>query len=158
MNPYCFFHNQLGSVLIGQALMRLLSTGNASEDDNKILTSLGLKISELASYLDVIQHTVTSNRIAETNQALQDSALKCGIDPGSLGQFALLIEGALCMNGTDAGDWAVAWTQVIKHMMVHKKMPVVGDIFSSADDTETKGTGKEEKNPESKVKQEVSCF
>jgi len=87
--------------------MRLLSTGNAAEDDAKILTSLGMKVSELSSYLGVIWHTVSGDGIAEVNPGLQESAAKCGIDPGSLGQFALLVEGVLCMNGTDAGDWAL---------------------------------------------------
>ena len=136
--------------------MRLLSTGNAAEDDAKILTSLGMKVSELSSYLGVIWHTVSKEGIAEINAGLQESAAKCGIDPGSLGQFALLVEGVLCMNGTDAGDWALAWTQVIKHIKAHKKMPAIEDIFSSGEDTESKGASKAEDNPTSKVKHEAS--
>ena len=51
--------------------MRLLSTGNAAEDDAKILTSLGMKVSELSSYLGVIWHTVSGEGIAEVNPGLQ---------------------------------------------------------------------------------------
>ena len=159
-----------------QAVLTSLSTGTSAEDDLKLLTALGVTVSQLNGYLDVIKCTLVdcsgeddnSNAVHMLNNALRHVSIETS-DVHHGATMGLLVESTLCMAGADASSWANTWSNCIKFLHQKKSVPMakdvvptsLGEMLESAetmDDTvPTKiNTAEHEESKSKSVKQEVS--
>lgn len=109
--------------------MAMLSTGNAGDDDTKVLQGIGIPVSKLLAFLRIIKTTIGRERINECNDELQLACREAGIDPEFLPQYGLVIESTLCLHGLDVSNWTTVWSTVVKSMMTCKTMPPFSRLF-----------------------------
>ena len=142
--------------------MAMMSTGNLDEDDTKVLQGIGIPVSKLMAYLEVIKSSIGPERFNECNAALQKACEVAGIDPDFVPQFGLVLESTLCLHGFDLSSWATVWSNVIKSMKASKKIPKfsslldkdIADSLEPSDTTEKEQTAKDDAV---EVKEEAAC-
>ena len=149
-----------------------MSLGSALEDDAKVLTTLGVTISKLKAYLDVIKCTLQDDDNDTIYEQLKTCCKVASIqvpDPDSrwLTQTAVLIESSLCMHGGDVSCWASTWTKAIRYMQKHSALPQGKDVLPTELGNDLDSADKKMDGPnaedtprtmEADVKQEVPCL
>ena len=162
-----------------QAVLTSLSTGTPAEDDLKLLTALGVTVSQLNGYLDVIKCTLVdcsgeddnSDITHRLNNALRRVSIETSDDAHHEATMGLLVESTLCMAGADASSWANTWSNCIKFMHQKKSVPMakdvvptsLGELLESAETIDNTlpakiNTAEHAESKSKSVKQEVSWY